>query len=139
MAAKNEKFVYVPIMKSKGGERWALSNMLRDTRPLVRPLIELHAHNEKEFGAHMDKLCADLSEAWGENHFYMDGVWLHDEADDATVLNQMFLRARACGLLGIPVARPSFTAAAFHRARTIAEQDGRGCLIRVTREQAVDQ
>jgi hypothetical protein len=69
----------------------------------------------------------------------MDGIWLHGEQGDRSVLHRMFLAGRGRGLSGIPVARTSFTAAAFHGVRAIAEEDGRGCLLRVTREQAANQ
>lgn len=138
MTTKKAEFIYTPIMKSKGGERWALSNMLAETRTRVQPVIELHTHKGKELRDHLDSVCADLAEAWAGS-FYMDGIWLHDEQGNATVLNQMFLQAKTHGLSAIPVVRPSFTAAAFNRARAIADEFGRSCLIRATPEQAIEQ
>lgn len=139
MTEKKSNVVYVPIVKSKGGERWALSNLLPDTKPRVRPIVELHGHKTKELGEHLDELCEDVAEAWGASRFYMDGIWLHGEAGDAAILNRVFARARACDLKVIPVVRPTFSTAALHRVRDIVAEDGRGYLIRATPEELADE
>jgi hypothetical protein len=139
MKEKKSNIVYVPIVKSKGGERWALSNLLPETKPRVRPVVELHAHKTKSFNEHLEELCEDLAEALGSNRFYMDGIWLHDELGDPSILTRIFARARAHGLRVIPVVRPTFSTASLHRVRDIVEEDGRGYLIRGTHEEIADE
>ena len=139
MTEKKSNVVYVPIVKSKGGERWALSNLLPDTKPRVRPVIELHAHKTKVFNEHLEDLCEEWAEALATNRFYLDGIWLHHEAGDPSILNRIFARARAHGLRALPVIRPTFSTGSLHRVRDIVAEDGRGYLIRATPEEIADE
>ncbi len=137
MAVNSSKFVYVPIVKSKGGERWALSNLLQDTRPRVLPIVELHDHNSKELDKHLEATGEELAEAWSER-FYLDGIWLHGEAGSPSILDRVFSYARDCSLRAIPVVRTTFSPGSLHRVGAIVEEDGRGCLIRATPDQLGD-
>lgn len=139
MTATKANIVYVPILKSKGGELWALSNLQDESRGRIRPLIELHGHKTKAPDDHLQKLCIQLAEAWGHARFYMDGVWLHHDAGSASVLERMFSYARDAELRAMPVVRPAFSGSSLSRVREIVETDGRGYLIRAKPDQVLDE
>ena len=124
--------LYVPILKTKAGDRWALSHLKSATKTRVRPLLELHPHKSKADDEHIPSVCEDLQSDWGtDRRFYLDGVWLHGESGDAGILTSMFESTEAFGLRAIPVVRPTFIANALSRAAAIVEDLGRGYLLRM--------
>jgi len=59
------KILYVPILKSKAGERWALSHLTPARKAKVRPLLEFHPPGAKSLGEHVESICESLQAAWG--------------------------------------------------------------------------
>ena len=101
---------YVPILKTKAGERWAIENLRAATKSQVTPLFEIHTHKTKDTDDHVAQICEDSGICLGEfeRPFYLDTAWLHGDAGDATVIGAVFESARASGLLAVPVARMSW-------------------------------
>jgi hypothetical protein len=44
---------YIPILKTKQGERWSLATLPPDLRAVITPLLELHPHKTLDSAQHM--------------------------------------------------------------------------------------
>ena len=126
------KIIYVPILKTKAGERWALSHLKPKTRLSVRPLLEIHPHKTKDDSTHISELCEELQTAWGTDRlFYLDAIWLHGDSGNPSTLASVFAAASAYDLRALPVIRPTFNKASLEQASEIIEEIGKGYLLRV--------
>jgi len=125
---------YVPILKTKAGERWAVGLLRPRTKSQITPLFEIHKHKKLDSAAHAEEVCEDLASIWGTNSpFFLDAIWLHDAVGDANILKAVFDAARKFGIQAIPVVRPSFSTSARAAVQRIVQKDGRGYLLRITR------
>ena len=63
---------YVPILKAKAGECWALSNLKSPTRNIITPVIELVKHDQKKttFEDDLTKKIASLYKSWSRPFFF---------------------------------------------------------------------
>jgi hypothetical protein len=131
-AKKPAEIFYVPILKTKAGERWALSHLKPATRTKIRPLLEVHEHREKSVGEHLPSLCESLQSDWGTDRaFYLDAIWLHGDSGDPAVLGTLFTAVEEFGLRAMPVVRTTFDEASLEQVSAIVEASGRGCMLRV--------
>ena len=129
------QILYVPILKTKAGERWALSHLTGPARARLRPLLELHSHATHELPEHLESLCEDLASDWGTDRwFYLDGVWLrqNDPLGAAAVLASVFAASEEHDLQALPVVRTAFDDSALEQVQAIVAGNGRGYLLRVT-------
>jgi hypothetical protein len=138
---------YVPILKTKEGERWSLENLFPATKKRIMPLLELipipKPRKSKKTGKikpaislsdHVSNQCDYLVMSWGTSQpFYLDTKWLHGSHGDPAITKLVFDMARSRGLQAIPVAYPGLTAASLAEIKSVATTDGRGCLIRADR------
>jgi hypothetical protein len=123
---------YVPILKAKAGERWAIDRLSLATRKDLTPLFEIHAHKNKGDVEHAEEVCDAMSSVWGTaSRFFLDTVWLHDPTGDSVVVEGTFDYARSIGLLAVPVVRLTYDAATLDIIRDIMDQDDRGCMLRL--------
>ena len=123
---------YVPILKTKQGERWSLATLSGARRTHVTPLLEIHAHKTLGPTAHASMICESLVEDWGTNdYFFLDTRWLHAEVGDPAVIAGVLQSARDSSLLAIPVATIQYDATAREQLAAEIEADGHGCLIRI--------
>lgn len=125
--------IYIPILKTKAGDRWALSHLKPKSRVAIRPLLELHPHSKKDDNEHVPSLCDDLQAEWGtDRSFYLDGIWLHGETGHPAALEMIFSSAAASNLRPIPVVRPAFSHSSLKQISAIVEDMGRGYLLRIS-------
>jgi hypothetical protein len=69
------EIVYIPILKSKLGERWALSHLTTARKAKLPPLLEFHQPGAKNLGEHVESICESLQAAWGvDRRFYIDTI-----------------------------------------------------------------
>jgi hypothetical protein len=130
--AKRE-IVYVPILKSKQGERWALSHLSPSRKPKLRPLLELHQPKAKTLGDHVDSLCESLQVAWGvDRRFYVDTIWLNGSTGSPAIIENVFQTMEEYELKAIPVVRPSYDDSTLEQVRAIVSENDRGCMLRIT-------
>jgi hypothetical protein len=142
---------YVPILKSKEGERWALSHIPPAMRAHLTPLIEIHplkkppkrpkpskAKNPrpprppKTINDHIDGICEALNVDWGPNHpFFVDTKWIERSGVPATIIADTFSALRRCGVQAIPVVHLRHDQLSIVAFRRIVAADGRGCLLRL--------
>jgi hypothetical protein len=127
------KIVYVPILKSKQGERWALSHLSPSRKSKLRPLLELHQPKSKTLGDHVESLCESLQVAWGvDRWFYVDTIWLNGSAGSPSVIESVFAAMEQYGLKALPVVRPSYDDSSLEQLRAVCSENERGCLLRIT-------
>ncbi len=123
---------YVPILKTKSGERWAIDHTTAERRPDITPLFEIHHHNSKDDSEHAREVCEDLASIWGtDSPLFLDTVLLQPPTGDPAVIQAAFVGARDSFLQAVPVVRLSFDDASLDVISDIVEQDGRGMMIRI--------
>lgn len=125
--------VYVPILKSKAGERWALSHLTPARKARIRPLVEFHPHDTKALGDHVEGICEAFQAAWGvDRWFYIDTIWLHGDAGSPAVIGQVFEAAEGSSLNALPVVRTTYGDASLEQLQDIISANDRGCMLRIT-------
>jgi hypothetical protein len=130
--AKRE-IIYVPILKAKAGERWALSHLAPGTKSMIRPVLELHPHKEKLLGDHIESVCEALQAAWGvDRAFYVDTVWLHGDSGSPAIIAEVFEATQESGLQSIPVVRPHYDDSSLEQMQDIIVEGERGYMLRIT-------
>lgn len=125
--------VYVPILKSKAGERWALSHLDPNRKSKIRPLLELHPHGTKALGDHIEDVCEALQAAWGVNRwFYTDTIWLHGTSGSPAIIGEAFEAMKDCDLQSVPVVRTTYDDASIEQLQDIIVEGNRGYLLRIS-------
>ena len=131
---------YVPILKTKLGERWALSHLDKTTIKNLSPLLELHPHKAKAPGTHVVEICEALEAAWGnDREVFLDTFWLHPgkKSDEVKKANGDPKVIRACldcarlHLKAVPVVRLGFSKSSRDEVRAAMEKDGLGFMLRL--------
>lgn len=125
--------IYVPILKSKAGERWALSHLHPTTKAQIRPLIEFHSHRSKALGEHVEDICEGFQAAWGVNRrFYVDTIWLHGDSGSPAAIEAVFEATEEADLQAVPVVRTTYDDASLEQLQAIISETNRGCMLRIT-------
>jgi Beta protein len=129
MSAHNH---YVPILKTKAGECWAVGNLSPTVSQLLTPLFEIHPHKDKDSVSHAEGMCETISSVWGtSSEFFLDTVWLHPGNGDPSLIATAFEYARGEGLQAIPVVRATYDQAALDVITDINAEDERGYVLRL--------
>jgi len=129
------EIVYVPVLKSKAGERWALSHLHGPAKSKIRPLVEFHPHDTKALGDHVEGICDGFQAAWGVNRwFYVDTIWLHGNSGSPAVIGEVYEAAASADLQTVPVVRTSYDDASLQQLQNIISEGKRGCMLRITPE-----
>ena len=126
---------YVPILKTKAGERWAVDHLSSKVAKGITPLFEIHRHKTKDDSSHIGDMCENISSIWSRSCF-LDTKWLETPSGDATNIASAFNCAREQGIRAIPVVRVTYDSDALDVIAEIMGEDKRGCLIRVTPDEA---
>jgi hypothetical protein len=103
---------YVPVLRFKPGEMWALRYLADDARDHVKPLIELLPKNfvdsrtnpggEPEAGT--EQIAEKLWAAWGNRPFFVDTSQIRELDITVRVLERLAEHGLASRLSAIPVA-----------------------------------
>jgi Beta protein len=139
---------YIPILKTKMGERWALSHLDLKTIQHLSPLMELHPHKKNPIPVHIEETCEALEAAWGsEREMFLDTLWLHHgkkseqlhkEQGDPSAIRTSLDCARA-HLKAIPVVRLAYKKPSRDEVRSAIEKDGRGYMLRIRPSELKDK
>ena len=125
---------YMPIMKAKAGEFWALAHLKPTTKPLVTPLFELVPHDAKKttFDADSSKKIDGVAECW-QRPFFFDVRHIAPKGSlpDATTVSSVFKKIRARDMHGIPVTRIGYSQKFQESVREIIKSDAKGAMIRL--------
>lgn len=129
---------YVPILKAKGGEFWALGRLHNQSHQSLTPLIELLPPRKSkktgktpELSKHIEQTCKDFRGIWNStDRVFVDAIHLRDEYA-STALGRFCVKARPQSLNTVPVTsigRPRDYQTA---VKKIVSQDKRGFLVRL--------
>src|SRR4051812_40074243 len=100
---------YVPILKTKRGERWALQRIKNELAPDITPLLEIHPPGKNSTESHIEATLEALTSTWGtERPFFLDTLWLHEQNGNPAIIETVFDIAREKQLQCIPVTRLSY-------------------------------
>jgi len=125
---------YVPVLKGKAGDFWAIQNLKQDTRGRVTPLIEVVPPSAKMSEEdRLDGTARCISTHWPDEPCFVDLIWrdnspmLHHEH----VVDFFFRRARSRALHAVPVTALARSPAYQQAVARVVEQDGKGMAIRL--------
>jgi hypothetical protein len=125
---------YVPILKAKAGECWALNNLKSPTKKLITPVIELVRHDQKKttFEDDLKKKIASLEKSWGRP-FYFDvrHVAPKNGFPEASAISAAFKQIRKQEMHGIPVTKLGYSQQFQEAVREIVLQHGKGVMVRL--------
>jgi hypothetical protein len=126
---------YVPILKAKAGEFWALHNLKKSTRALVTPVLELVRHDPKRhtFDSDLEKKIESLFESWGNAPLYFDVTHTvpKNTLPEAKSITAAFIQLRNHGMEAIPVTRLGYSPKFQEAVKKIVETDDAGLMVRL--------
>ncbi len=118
---------YVPILKTKAGERAAIRTLKAASKPHVTPLFELHPHASTNEVDHAKDVAKKLAADWGTgNRCFVDSMYI----SSAAAFLAFFDEARGLGLQVIPVVHTTSGLPLLQAAQQIHGADNRGVMIR---------
>lgn len=125
---------YLPILKTKAGERWAIANLSGAVRQGITPIFELHEHKTREISEHAVGVCEDLAAVWGsDREFYLDTHWVHRVSNNAARLESIYTAASQADLQVIPVVRLDMDRSSVEQLADVVADSGHGVMIRLRR------
>jgi hypothetical protein len=125
---------YVPILKAKAGEFWALSHLKEPTKSLLTPVLELAPHDKKKtnFEADLMKKVTALGESWKSQFFFdVQHIAPKNGLPEAGTISAAFKRIRGLGMSGIPVTKLGYSPKFQDAIRAIVSQDNVGLMVRL--------
>ncbi len=125
---------YVPILKAKAGECWALTNLKPPSKGIVTPVIELTPHDKKKttFEADLKKKIVSLRKAWHRPFFFdVQHIAPKHGFPEPSVITAAFKQINGLTMGGIPVTKLGYSPKFQESIRTIVSQDGRGVMVRL--------
>ena len=126
---------YVPVLKPKGGELWALENTTSPRASAITPVFDFHV-GDKPVAEHAAKVCKAIQRAWSGRVCFIDtGLYGVAGTTAVSAASTIFAAAAAEGISFVPVTALDRPAA--YQA-VIAGQAGRGVMIRLCDEDFVD-
>lgn len=126
---------YVPILKTKMGEHWALEHLTPLSKGRITPLMELHKHATKSPQAHVTSVADALLNCWGvASPLFFDTAYYGVDATGAAVATMAFHALQAKGVRAIPVLGPERSAQYRTAIRQIAHNQASGAMIRIRHE-----
>jgi Beta protein len=128
---------YVPIIKSKAGELWALGNIRADSLEITTPLLEILPPRlrkrgpQVEIAKHVDTICKDIRGVWDIRYpIFLDTLPLDQDA--ARGLDRFFKMARKQSLRGIPVTSIARSPEYQTVLQQVVATDKEGCMVRLS-------
>jgi len=82
---------YVPVLRLKPGELWALRYLASDVRESVTPIVEVLPKNlgrnrsnpEGDLDVAVKVICEEIWKVWGDRNFFLDTDNVSDAAIEA--------------------------------------------------------
>lgn len=102
--AKGGTVRYVPVLKLKLGEMWALNRLKDSTKSKVIPLFDILPHRTKTIREHADDQAKRLSRAWGPRPFFLDTQHVGTQSASAARDHESVFRAmqsRGCEAVAV--------------------------------------
>ncbi len=141
---------YVPVIRWKRGERWALANLHPEVRSRVTPLIEFIPQNFEEkkidkcngLSGRMNVIASEIKDSWGCSPCFLDFDHVEDVISGMSKSHPLELIGNAMrffALKSIPVTGVSRTARQQRAADKVAAALGNGIGIRVTAREVLQE
>ncbi len=129
---------YVPILKAKPGDFWALSNVRDESAGLVTPLIECvpPSASRTEEGQ-LGLTVRSIERHWTGRTLFIDLMWRDGVAplpSGRHVLDEFFWQAIPRRFEAIPVTSPTRSPAYQQAVRAVVDRDRRGIAVRIPPE-----
>ena len=131
-----DQTIYIPILKTKAGEAWALDHLEFKVKPRITPVFEIHPPPKakdkppKPMDEHIREVCAAIKKFWGRNPFFLDTEWVKAKLGTASVLTTALNACRDERLQAIPVVKIDYDEAALDVVKFAAKVDNRGYMLR---------
>lgn len=125
---------YVPILKAKAGECWALTNLKSPSKNLITPVFELVKHDQKKttFEEDLEKKIFSLGKSWQRPFFFdVRHVSPKNGFPEASTMTAAFDQIRKRGMHGVPVTKLGYSPQFQQAIRRIVSQDGKGIMVRL--------
>jgi hypothetical protein len=126
---------YVPIVKAKAGEFWALSHLKSATKAIITPVFELVPHDSKKhtFASDLEKKVVSLHKSWQRPFFFdVRHSAPKDSLPESSTLTTAFKQLRTHGLVAVPVTRLGYSQRFQEAVKQTIAQDSRGVMVRLT-------
>ncbi len=131
---------YVPILKAKQAELWAIARLKSKSAAMLTPLFELPPRKPKKgklpklLADRLAKDCKDIQKSWGESQpFFLDAKWLYArDGHEACII--AFEIARSLGLAAIPVLHLDDKPLMVNAVLRVCSIDRRGMMLRVPKK-----
>lgn len=132
---------YVPVLRLKSGELWALRYVASDVRESVTPILEVLPKNFQstsnnqggDINATVKTLTKKLWRVWGDRPFFLDTAHLRDSDFGPQVVERFAESTISENLLMIPVISLHSLPAEISALRKSVEVLHRGCCFRLNR------
>jgi hypothetical protein len=123
---------YLPILKTKAGERWALASLSATAKQAITPILELHGHRSRALGEHTGDICDDLTAIWGtDRRLFLDTRWVHGAQGGAESIAAAYKMVAHSDLKIVPVVRSGWDQASVEQLADIVADLGRGAMLRI--------
>jgi hypothetical protein len=124
---------YVPILKSKRGECWALAKLGASSLERITPLIEfLPSRGTENEQSYLDETCARFHEAWLTRPMFLDTHYLGTESPaQAKAAASIFAVGRRRAMALIPTTSLGRSPHFQHAIANVIEADQRGVVLRL--------
>lgn len=123
---------YVPILKSKRGEAWALAKLSATASRSITPLIDFLPQGKSNSPSHIQDTCKVFHEAILQQPVFIDTALLGIQtAAQASETAAVFACARKRGMHAIPVTSLERSQHFQMAIRDIIRADGRGVVLRL--------
>lgn len=133
---------YMPILKAKGAEFWALGGLKESTKEVVAPVFEVVPPSEKRTIHDRVKLTAGkLYEAWQARRFYIDMKWVSSYSTfyaDKHVVDDFFAQAGVLGLDAVPVTAFDRDPGYQQATAAVVKREAKGLALRLSQEDMAD-
>jgi hypothetical protein len=127
---------YVPVLKTKLGELWALENMNSSHSQFLTPLLEVHREKSGSVSTHVTKTVGAIKKALGGRRLFLDSRWFGISGSQAVAsCNDVMLAAAGASLNFHPVTALD-RSAAYQSA--ISSYSGNGVMIRLSADDFAD-
>lgn len=131
---------YVPIVKAKAGEYWALKHLGGSAKEHTTPLLEV-LPNAKRLPPIQASITSEaVADCWGkENRLFIDTVYLGTQTTgEAASLTHYFTALRNAGVQAVPVTSVGRSQSFQQAVERIVAADGRGAAFRLGVDDFVD-
>jgi hypothetical protein len=129
---------YLPVLKSKKGEFWALGHLSIEACGLITPILEVLPHKKENFDDHIASVLKMMGMAWPGQRFFLDTHYVNHNAPEHVALKRAIDCARHRQLMAVPATTLNSDPQVRAVLKCILEKDARGLLVRIRASEMED-